>query len=89
MTAARLISRLVRFRTLPLAEYAFRMTRGIEPRDWLAIPYFGYRLPLELHRSVTHRLLYVEGERFVSESDLLRSLVRENDVAIDVGANIG
>jgi FkbM family methyltransferase len=89
MTAARFISRLVRFRTLPLAEFAFRLTRGFEFRDWLTVPYSGYRLPLELHRSVTHRLLCVEGERFVSESDLLRSVVRKDDVVIDVGANIG
>jgi hypothetical protein len=75
MAIARLIAFFIRFRTLPLAELAFRFSRNFEPGDYLAVPYFGYRLPLELHRSVTHRLLYLEGERLVAESQFLKKSV--------------
>ena len=89
MIAVRYYSRVFRFCILPITEWAFRLSQDRNEESWSSIPWFGYRLPLELHQSVTHRLLYVEGERFVSESDLLRRLVRKNDVVVDVGANIG
>jgi FkbM family methyltransferase len=89
MIAVRFFARFIRFCTLPITEWAFRLSQNLNEGSWCSIPWFGYRLPLELHRSVTHRLLYVEGARFVSESHLLRTLVRDNDVVVDVGANIG
>ena len=75
MAIARLIALLVRLRALPLAELDFRFSRNFEPGDYSAVPYLGYRLPLELSRSVTHRLLYLEGERFVAESQFLKKSV--------------
>ena len=44
---------------------------------------------LDLSRSPGHRLLYLEGERWVAEASLVRSLVRPGEPAIDVGASIG
>lgn len=83
---ARLRAFVWRFQTLPFAERTFP--------TW-AVPtlrerrFSGFHLTLDLNRSVTHRLLYLEGERVVPERTLIRSLVRPGQRVVDVGANIG
>ncbi len=49
----------------------------------------GHRLFLDVTRTDTHRLLYLEGERFIDERHLLRDLVEPGMTVVDVGANIG
>jgi len=44
---------------------------------------------LDPSRSDTHKLLYVEGERFIQERHLLKRLVAGKQYVVDVGANIG
>ena len=52
-------------------------------------PMFGHTLELDVSRSNAQQLLYVEGERFVEERHLLRTLLKPGMTAVDVGANIG
>ena len=75
-----------RFKGLQLAKMTFRSVDG---SSVFSRPYFGYKLFLNIGRSNTHQLLYLEGERFVREQALLTGLVKQGDVIIDVGANIG
>ena len=51
--------------------------------------FHGQKLAVDVSRSDTHRLLFLEGERFVSERELLFGLVTPGMHAVDVGANIG
>ena len=44
---------------------------------------------LDLSRSDTHRLIFLEGERALVEYPIFRGIVRPGDVVVDVGANIG
>ncbi len=74
-----------RFGTLALAQRTFGGIAGPHMVHRL----LGYRLHLDVSRSDAHRLLYLEGARFVTELGLLRGVVRPSDVAVDVGANIG
>ncbi len=50
---------------------------------------FGYDVALKAHRSTTHVLLYLQGEKFLSDLSLMAPHVRPGMVAFDVGANIG
>ncbi|WP_163990844.1 FkbM family methyltransferase [Pyxidicoccus caerfyrddinensis] len=50
---------------------------------------FGYDIALQAHRSTTHMLLYLQGEKFLSDLVLIAPHVRPGMVAFDVGANIG
>lgn len=50
---------------------------------------FGHEMEFDLSRSQAQQLLFVEGERFVEERHLLRSLLRPGMTVVDVGANIG
>jgi len=84
--AARVLSAFWRFRTLPRAR---RIFRDITAPCLVARPFFGYRLCLDVSRSDAHRLLYLEGERFIAERRLLSRLVRPGMRVVDVGANIG
>jgi FkbM family methyltransferase len=52
-------------------------------------PFCGFELLLDVSRSNAQRLLFLEGERFVGERRLLRSLLRPGLRMADVGANIG
>lgn len=52
-------------------------------------PFAGFELYLDLSRYATEGLLYIEGERFVSERFLLARLVKPGMRIVDVGANIG
>lgn len=82
----RLIANLWRFRTLAFSERAFR---HVASPCILQRGFCGYSLHLDVSRSNAQRLLYLEGERFVSELGLIESLVVPSDAVVDVGANIG
>jgi FkbM family methyltransferase len=55
----------------------------------LSRPFFGYRLHVDVSRTSTQGLLYLEGERLIVERDLLGMLARPGNRVVDVGANIG
>jgi len=50
---------------------------------------FGYKFYEDVSRSLTHQLLYLEGERFISERFLIKAFLAEGMTVVDVGANIG
>jgi FkbM family methyltransferase len=75
-----------RFHTLRLAERLFGSVQG---PCVLERPFLGYTLSVDVSRSNTHRLLYLEGVRFLGERELIASLLRPGQRVADVGANIG
>lgn len=77
---------LWRFHTLA---YADRLFAGVPGPALLERPLFGHRLQVDVARANPQRLLYLEGERFVAERGLVRSLLRPGMRIADVGANIG
>ena len=83
---ARLRAGLWRFRTHPYAERRFA---GAPAPLVLSRPLFGHTLPVDVSRSSAHRLIYLEGERFIAERHLLHRLLRPGMRVADVGANIG
>lgn len=86
VSRARLRSFLWRFRTLRWAEQFFANVAGsliLERR------FYGFRLTLDVSRSSVQRLLYLEGERFIAERQILRRLLGPGISVVDVGANIG
>ena len=44
---------------------------------------------MDVSRSITHQLLFLEGERFIQERFLLSTLLKPGMRVVDVGANIG
>jgi len=83
---ARLRALLWRFRTLDFAERTF----GASPSPTIVRRrLFGFDAYLDLSRSNAHRLLYLDGERYIKERHLLAQLVRPGMHVVDVGANIG
>ena len=84
--AARALGSVWRFNGLRVAERAFAST---PPGTVLRRRLFGATAPLEVSRTPVHRLLYLEGERYVEERFLLQRLLKAGDIACDVGANIG
>ncbi len=86
LALTRFIAWAWRFRTLHRVENALG---AIASGTVLTRRFAGGRISLEVSRSSTHRLLFVEGERFVAERFLLRSLVAPNSSIVDVGANVG
>ena len=83
---ARLRADIWRFKTHPFAE---RLFAGVPAPLVLTRTIFGHTLPVDVSRSSAHRLLYLEGERFVAERHLLHQLLRPGMRVADVGANIG
>ena len=83
---ARLRAGVWRFKTHPFAE---RLFAAAPASLVLTRPLFGHTLPVDVSRSSSHRLLYLEGERFVAERHLLHHLLRRGMRVADVGANIG
>jgi FkbM family methyltransferase len=86
---ARLRASLWRFQTLRLGEQVFG---GVAGPCMLRRRLFGFDFSVDVSRSNTQRLLYLEGERFIGERGLLRRLLARGGagtVAVDVGANIG
>jgi FkbM family methyltransferase len=75
-----------RFRTFALANTAFKNCRApcIVTRR-----FFGYELYLDVSRSNAQRQLYLVGERFIHETELVNSLLKPGATVVDVGANIG
>jgi FkbM family methyltransferase len=83
---ARLAASIYRFSGLRIAKRAFaRVPEGTV----LSRRFFQHNLYVDVSRTDTHRLLYLEGERFVTERVLIAELVNSGDHVIDVGANIG
>jgi FkbM family methyltransferase len=82
----RLRAFLWRFHTLPLAD---RLFAGLVAPCVMERRLFGLRLQVDVARSNPQRLLWLEGERFLPERDVLRRLLRPGMRAVDVGANIG
>ena len=77
---------LWRFHTLPFAARVF----ADAPRPCiLSRSFCGFTLLVDVSRTNTHRLLYLDGERFVAERYLLRRLLQPGMRVADVGANIG
>jgi FkbM family methyltransferase len=74
-----------RFRTLEVADRAFAGS----PQPLVSRGFAGALLTVDTRRSNVQRLLALEGERFVAERHLVRSVVGAGMHAIDVGANIG
>ena len=62
---------------------------GVPSPCWAERKLFRKRFALDLSRSTTHKLLYLEGERFVDERYLIQGLLRPGMTVVDVGANIG
>jgi len=83
---ARLWAWAVRTRTLPLARWVLS---GANTPAILSRPFLGHRFLVDVSRTDTHRLLYLEGARFLSEARLVSPYVRPGDHVVDVGANIG
>src|SRR5438874_1437824 len=83
---ARLAAVVYRFNGLRIAKRAFaRVPEGTVLRR----RFFRQNLYLDVSRTDTHRLLYLEGERFVTERALIAELLKPGDRVVDVGANIG
>lgn len=83
---ARLAASLWRFRTLPLA---VRLLARLPSPTVVSRPFFGFELLLDISRTNTHRLLYLDGERFLAERRLVRTLLEPGMRVVEVGANIG
>src|SRR2546425_519293 len=75
-----------RFRALPRAE---RLFRDVEAGTFLERPLFGYRYVCDVSRTGPQKLLYLVGERIISEANLVRSLLTPGMTIVDVGANVG
>lgn len=75
-----------RFRTLKFGQNLFKTPRGYPV---VSRRFAGSRIYLDISRSDTHRLLFLEGERFVKERQLLKHLIWPGMSVVDVGANIG
>lgn len=75
-----------RFQTLRIARTVFpkRPTPLVLQR-----PFFSKKLFLDVSRTNAHRLLYLEGARFIKEKSLLEVLALPERTVVDVGANIG
>lgn len=71
---------------LRLANWCFR--KCTSPR-LLQRSFAGNILFLDVSRSQTHQLLFLQGEHLIHERDLLKGLLRPGMRVVDVGANIG
>ena len=83
---ARLGFYLNRFGSLPRALSLFR---DVEQGTVLERRLFGHRFVGDVSRDGPQKLLYLMGERYVLEADLVRSLLVPGMRTADVGANIG
>ena len=83
---ARALAFVWRFQHLQLVKWLFQAHTGTAI---LRRRIFGGTLVLDVKRSTTHALLYLDGERFVDERRLFTGLLRPGMSVVDVGANIG
>jgi FkbM family methyltransferase len=77
---------LNRFSAFPRAQ---RLFRDVERGTLLERGLFGHRFVCDVSRAGPQKLLYLIGERYVSEANLIRSLLAPGMNVVDVGANIG
>ncbi len=77
---------LFRFKTLARA---IRIFSSVESPCLIRRSFFNYTLSLDVSRSITHQLLFLEGERFVQERFLLSTILKPGMRVVDVGANVG
>ncbi len=82
----RFVTSLYRFHTLQIVKWFYK---NFGSGEMIKTRLFEGFLMLDPKRTDTHKLLSVLGERFVDERRLIKQLVREGDVVIDAGANIG
>ena len=83
--AARVGASIYRFNGLRIARRVF--SHG--STHFLKRRFYGKTLHLNIDRGNPQKLLFLEGERFIEEREIVRRLVRPGLTAIDVGANIG
>ena len=86
LLAFRLYAWIWRFRLLAFAARIFG--KLVNP-TLLKRRFCGRWLYLDVARSNAQRLLYLEGERFMTELPIISGLAAPGDVVVDVGANIG
>src|SRR5262245_45099869 len=82
----RVVAFFYRLQTLRLAEATFRKLDG---GTVLKRRFFGKTLVLDVARASPQKLLWLQGDRFVRERDLLKRAIRPGMSVVDVGANIG
>ena len=75
-----------RLNTLRLATAIFS---GVSSPTVVKRRFYGRSLVLDVSRANPHKLLWLEGERFVQERFLLQRQIRPGMTVVDVGANIG
>jgi len=86
LSLARQIVNFYRFNGLKIANWYFSNWQ----ENYIVYANIGkYRLPLNINRSSTHRLLALQQEKFIIEREILGKLLRQGDIVFDVGANIG
>jgi FkbM family methyltransferase len=83
---ARLRAFVWRFHTL---SFAARLFAGAPRPLVLQRQLFGFHLQVDVSRSNVQRLLFLDGERFVGEREVVRDLLAPGMRVADVGANIG
>jgi len=83
---ARVFFYLWRFSTLILT---VRLFKTVKSPTILKRSLFGGVICLDVSRSITQQLLYLEGERLIDERFLIKKLVQGKVRIIDIGANIG
>jgi len=77
---------LYRFQTQRVAK---RMFGGCPPETFLERELFGYKFTGDVSRASPQQLIYLIGERFIPEAEIIRSLLKPGMHVVDVGANIG
>jgi FkbM family methyltransferase len=87
MQVSRLAHRVFPFSQLRTARLLLGLN-GARPVE-VQRPLFGYDFTLQAQRSTTHMLLYLQGERFMADLELIAPHLRPGMVTFDVGANIG
>ena len=75
-----------RLHALRIAAVIFR---GVSEPSMVKRPFFGRSLFLDVSRSKVQQLLWLRGERYFEERELLCQHVRPGMTLVDVGANIG
>lgn len=75
-----------RFRNLQFAE---RLFRKVPPGCVMSRSLFGFKFFIDVSRTITHKLLYLQGKRFIDERIIVTSLLKPGQRVVDVGANIG
>lgn len=87
LRAASVAHRLFPFSQLRTARLLLK-ANGSQPLE-MRRPLFGYDFTLQAQRSTTHMLLYLQGEKFMDDLELIEPYLRPGMIAFDVGANIG